>query len=440
MGDSPGEDTLKTPTARILTPLGAHLLLSPMAWRIRENVLSGEIDNRTKGRVSGFLEMAGGGGRILLDLEGNAHPDLAGSLIRFRNPRKPTFRSGDFEGFAREQKGHAGDITASHRVKDLLVSTEAFLAMDEEARSNAYRWANCLYLEWYGRTNGRIVMEGIGYEIEWVEGPLWRMSEEDLREQAERSRQAVGRFFDQVFGAAALEDAHKADDDAEEISPEEARADAEAARMDLLNDRIARRMRKEGTHDFDRFYQEESARLRRERGEPDPPPLTPEEEAARAEWIEEMNAAVEEAEAEAEAGSWKPEEREYHPLVADCHEFSLDLRKGDILPEEASDEHPLWEIANGVLFASGKLAGALNGCMDEEKWPPDELSAPSALVFLKKARRYLRDAMRGLDAADEENLVDPAWRAATRERLSRILAATQKLILEARKGLQGEAG
>lgn len=36
-----------------------------MAWRIREHVLSGEVDNRTKGRVRGFLEWAGTGERIL---------------------------------------------------------------------------------------------------------------------------------------------------------------------------------------------------------------------------------------------------------------------------------------------------------------------------------------------------------------------------------------
>ncbi len=409
-----------------------------MAWRIRENVLSGEIDNRTKGRVSGFLELADNGGRILLDLEGNAHPDLAGSLIRFRNPRNPTFRHEDFEGFARDQKGHAGDITASHRVKDLLVSTETYLAMDKEAREKSYRWANCLYMEWYGQNNGRIVMEGIGYEIEWIEGPLWHITEDDLREQAERSDQAISRFFEQVSDAMEVEEARNADRDTEEVPPEEAAADAEAARMDLLNERIARRIEKEGPEDFDRFYKEESARLRRERGEPEPTPLTPEEEAARAEWIEEMNAAADQAAADSDAEKWKGEGRKKHPLAADCHEFALELRNTDILPEGASEEHPLWEIANGVLFASGKLAGALNGCMEDDEWPPDEFSAPSTLVFLKKARHYLQDALRGLDAADEEGLASPEWRKATRERLERILVSAQKLIEEAREGLGGE--
>jgi len=403
-----------------------------MAWRIADNVVSGEIDNRTKGRVTGFLEPADQSGRIVLDLEGNAHPDLAGSLIRFRNPRAKASPLADFN---REQTGVAGDITASHRVKDLLVSVNAFLAMDEDEREKSYRWANCLYVEWYSRSNGRVVMEGVAFEVEWIEGPLWRITEEELREQGERSQEAVAGFFEDVATAMGAEELIEADDDSEEVPPAEAAMDEEAARMDLLNDRIERRLRKEGGDEWERIYEEESARLRRERGEPEPRPPTPEEEAAREEWIEEMNAAAEEALEESAAEGWKRERTPDHPLVVECREFALELRRENPPPEGASEEHPLWEIANGVLFASGKLAGALNGCMAEKEWPPDELSAPSTLLFLKKARRYLRDALRGLDSADEEELATPGWRADTRARITRLLIATQQHILEARQAL-----
>ncbi|MCH8473622.1 MAG: hypothetical protein LAT55_00155 [Opitutales bacterium] len=404
-----------------------------MAWRISEQVISGEIDNRTKGRVTGFLELANGSGRIVLDLEGNAHPDLAGSLIRFTNPRA---QPGPLEEFPPEQRGLAGDMTASHRVKDLLVPVETFLKMDEEARSKAYRWANCLYLEWYRHLNGRVVIEGIGYEVEWVEGPLWQITEEDLREQAERGQKGLADFFGNATAALEKEAILQSDDDREEVPPEEAAMDAEAARMDLLNDRIGHRMEKEGTDDWKRIYEEESARLRRERGEPEPLPPTPEEEATQREWIEEVNAAGQEALEEGAAESWKEEQSKDHPLVTECREFAVELREEGFLPEGMSVEHPLWEIADGVLFASGKLAGALNGCMRDGEWPPHELMAPSVLVFLKKARRYLRDALRGLDSADEEKLVTPEWRATTRARLTRLLLSTQQHILEARQSLQ----
>jgi len=403
-----------------------------MAWRIREHVLAGEIDNRFKGRVRGFLELAGTRDRITLDLQGNAHPDLAGSMIRFRNPRA---REGTLEGFPLEQKGRAGDITASHRVKDLLVSTETFLAMSREERETAYHWANCLYLEWYGQFSGRVVMEGIGYETEWVEGPLWKISEEDLRKQAESSESAMSEFLDTATGALAAHEQSETEGPDEIIPPAEAAADAEAARMDLLNDHILRRVEKEGFTEYERIYEEEAARLREERNEPEPPPLTPEEEAARAEWIEDMNAAARETAEEIQADAWKSEEHREHPLVLECREFALRLRREDILPENASDEHPLWEIANGVLFASGKLAGALNGCVADEEWPPDPLTAPSVLVFLKKARLHLQNSLRGLEAAEEEKLLTLQWRSATRTRLTAILTTTEQLIREARDSL-----
>ena len=43
-----------------------------MAWRIDENLLRGEIDNRTRGRVTGRLWFAGRPHPVELDLEGNA--------------------------------------------------------------------------------------------------------------------------------------------------------------------------------------------------------------------------------------------------------------------------------------------------------------------------------------------------------------------------------
>jgi len=76
-----------------------------------------------------------------------------------------------------------------------------------------------------------------------------------------------------------------------------------------------------------------------------------------------MNAASMEALEEAAADDWKQEEPSDHPLVTECREFALELRHSGHLPPGVSDEHPLWEIANGVLIASGKLAGALNGCV-----------------------------------------------------------------------------
>ncbi|MCC5806928.1 MAG: hypothetical protein JJU00_11430 [Opitutales bacterium] len=405
-----------------------------MAWRIAEQVVEGEIDNRTKGRVTGWIRLVDGG-ELRLELTGNAWPDIAGSRIRFRN-REPA--RAEPQGLHPEQEGRAGDITASRKVKDLLVPVETFLEMPKAERESALTWANGLYLEWFSRANGRVVIESTRFDTEIVDGPRWTLSEEDRRAQAESGADAMRRFMEDAAGAVAAAETDPFADEDEFIPPAEAEMDAEAARMDLLSDRIERRLRKNWDENVDwgQIYEEESARLRRERGEPEPDPPTPEEEAEAAAWIEEMNAAAKAAEEEAEAEAWKARERRRHPLVLECREYALQLREECELPADASPEHPFCELMDGVLFASGKLAGALGICEDEEEWPPDALQAPSVLVFLKKARGYLRDALRALDSIDEEALGTAAWRKAARAKVDHLLRETHRLILEARRSLQ----
>ena len=406
-----------------------------MAWRIDTEVAEGEIDNRKKGRVTGWIRLADGS-ELRLDLAGNAWPDIAGSRIRFRNPNA----SGSVQGSLNpSQEGIAGDITASRKVKDLLVPVETFMKMTPEEREGAYRWGNALYVEWFSQANGRVVIESARFAVEVVDGPLWTLSEDERREQAEASAEAMQNFLGRVAEAVAARndgDAMEDDDEEEDIPPAEAEMDAEAARMDLLSERIARRLRQSGDEaSWEQVYEEESARLRRERGEPEPPPLTPEEEAEAAAWVEEMNAAAEEALEEEEADRWKGRERQEHPLVTRCRELALRLRREEWWPVEDSPEHPLNELADGVLFASGKLAGAL-GVRRDEEWPPDALQAPSVLVFLKKARGYLQDALRALDSIDEEALGTASWRESTRAEVTGLLRETRRLVAEARRPLQ----
>jgi hypothetical protein len=189
---------------------------------------------------------------------------------------------------------------------------------------------------------------------------------------------------------------------------------------------------------------EERERLRRERGEPEPVPLTPEQEAEREAWIEEMNAAAEEALEELEADHWKGERRfrdRDHPLVTHCREFSLrihhEAEDGGWLTDDAPDEHPVREVVESWMIAGAKLAGALNSTA-EEGWPPEKLFAGDTLVRLKKARDLLRDAIRGLDAADEENLAPATWRIEVRRETGETLSKVQELVHEIRQVLGEE--
>ena len=58
-----------------------------MAWRLHEHVLRGKIDNRTRGRVSGEIWLAGIDEPLILELTGNCAPDLAGCELSGVGPR-----------------------------------------------------------------------------------------------------------------------------------------------------------------------------------------------------------------------------------------------------------------------------------------------------------------------------------------------------------------
>jgi hypothetical protein len=408
-----------------------------MAWRIEEQVIRGEMDNRRKGRVTGRIWLTGRDMPVELDLAGNPWSDLAGHTLRFRNPiPKP----GLPDGFTARQKGVVGDITASRKVKVPDCSEEEFLEHYKARTPFPWHWANSLYLEWFSATNGRVVIESSAYEMEIDDEPAWTMDAEEEQAQRVRNAEALTDFMNRM-GAIVAEAEEDFDDDAPQ-SAAEAQADAETAWMNRLLDRVTARIEREGCGevDFDEIYEEERERLRRESGMPPEPEPTPEQEAQRAEWIEEMNAAAREAMEEMEADAWKEKAEPLRPELLDrTMEFSLKLRR-DIkhwLADDAPGEHPLREIAWGVQLASVKIGGALGHDRDEP-WPPDPLFAGDSLVRLKKSRDSLRDALLAMDSADEENLAPADWRIATRREIAEILGAVQLLIQDLREVLKDE--
>lgn len=410
-----------------------------MAWRVDKQLVRAELDNRTKGRVTGTLWFEGRTEPVTLDLKGNPWRDLAGHRIVVTNPSP---KPGKLDGFAEHQVGVVGDITASRKVRVPDCPMEEFIAAYKTDRKFTFHMANALYLEWYSEYNGRVVIESSDYKLELDGLPAWEMTDEDERERRSASSEALHNFMD--LAVEALAQSREAGDDSDDDLPTsraEAEADAEAARMDLLLDRVGARMEREGRDegDFDRILEEEQQRMRRERGEPEPEPLTPEQEAERDAWIEEMNAVAEEALDEMGSGGGFMDEPD-HPLVEQCGDLAVrlhhEVKDGAWVPESASSEHPLHEVVFGVQIASAKLAGALNSSHRDGDWPPDPLVAGDTLVRLKKARRHLRDALAGLDSADEENLAEPEWRERTRREIVAVLGHVQVLIRQVRESLE----
>lgn len=404
-----------------------------MAWRIDECLVRAELDNRVRGRVTGRLWFLNLEEPVTLELTGNPWRDLAGHFITIIND---TPSSALPSGFRRHQVGTVGDITASQKVKVPDVSLDDFIEGRRVGMEMPFHWANCLYLEWYSKDNGRVVIESPDYRIQLDDLPTWTLTESEERVQREANRGPTQGLLDQMVDALATK---YLDDSADESTSEiEAEADAEDARMNLLLDRVEARIRNEklDADEFDRVYWEEREKLRKEWGEPEPEPLAPMEEVEREQWIDEMNEIAQEAIKEMEKNG--PPKFTTHPLVEECRKLGLRLhramRDNNWVAEGASQEHPLNGIADCVQIASGKLAGALNGDEDDV-WPPPPLFAGNVLVRLKKARNYLRDALAGLDAADEQRLAVPEWRSQARIEIVAVAAQVEALIKEVRDTL-----
>jgi hypothetical protein len=85
-----------------------------MAWRIEKNVVRGELDNGTPGRVDGTIWLADRTEPLVLHLIGNCHNDLAGCRLTFSNPApKPD----PGMNLVTDQSGVVGDITAARKAR-----------------------------------------------------------------------------------------------------------------------------------------------------------------------------------------------------------------------------------------------------------------------------------------------------------------------------------
>lgn len=368
-----------------------------MAWRIDEAVIRGEIDNRTRGCVTGRIWFVGRDDPVVLELSGDCHRDLAGRRLEFTNPQP---KAADLEGLAAVQRGSVGDITASRKVRVPDIPLDQIAEYYKARKPFTSHWGNALYLEWFGDTNGRVVLETAGFELRIIGDSTWEMTIAEDETQRIVNACKSDDFLEEREKRTAEPDNRDDAREGEEQPFSEEEAEQLQARSDLLADRIAARLAREGDDaDYERILEEEMDRLRRELGEPEP---TPEQLARNAEYIEELNRAAEEALDDPEILA---AERRRHPLAECAYELALNLSQNAEalawIPKDAGEEHPVAELVGAVMKASAKLAGALNG----EQWPPSLDSCASIIVRLKRARVYLDDALRAMESCQEDKLV-----------------------------------
>jgi hypothetical protein len=170
------------------------MLITIMAWRIEENVIRGEIDNLTAGRVYGRVWLAGRNDPLVLELTGNCHKDLAGCRLTFTNPAP---KADSRITLAADQRGAVGDMTAARKVR--VIEDFDYLAM-KRGQKFPEHLANCLYLEWFSEANGRVVIESTTYEIS-VSEPVWRLTPDEEIRQHEANTDAMRSFMERAAGA-----------------------------------------------------------------------------------------------------------------------------------------------------------------------------------------------------------------------------------------------
>ena len=177
-----------------------------MAWRFDKCIVRGEIDNTVKGRVTGQIWLLGREEPMTLDLSGDAWPDVAGSKLSFVNPNPEAQPEYD-QGLRLHQTGSVGDITASQRVKKLLVPEEEWKKALREERFHEipWVWANALYLEWFSDYNGRVVIQTTEYEITTSER-LWVLDEDEHAAQQAINAADMDAYMEKLGDALSQED------------------------------------------------------------------------------------------------------------------------------------------------------------------------------------------------------------------------------------------
>ena len=282
-----------------------------MAFRIHDSVLRGEIDNRERGIVRGKIWVHGRAEPVALELDGNAWPDLAGSLLKFTNPL-PLVPNPGLDSLNPVQSGMIGDLTASRKVRVFDLPTEEAYLMSKRGEKPPEHMANCLYLEWFSTQNGRVVIESTDYQLE-ISPPLWRLTPEEEEQRAKDAAAGMTWFMQKL--SEAIETQQRGQKDPEEdwdehdyeklLKESDARTDKYLELQDKYGD----------SEEAEKKIAEEMGWTRE---------LTEEEAEEQNRRIDEMNAACEEALNEP-------------PFEPDPHREGIDL----IRTEDGDLCHPL---------------------------------------------------------------------------------------------------
>ncbi len=397
-----------------------------MAWRIHDSVIRGEIDNRVKGIVRGQLWLNGLAGPVTLELEGNACPDLAGCLLKFKNPTK-TFPMRKKPKFNPLQRGQIGNLSASQKVRVFTIPDEEALDMIDRGEKPPERVANALYLEWFSEGNGRVVIESADFKLN-ISPPEWRLTPAGEKQRAADVEAGWQMFSRQLNEAVEKQKRGQKDPEAEWDEHDYEKFLKES---DARTDKYMELQEKYGDSD------EAGEKIAKEMGWVRE--LTPEEAEEERQRIEEINRACAEALNEPEP---EPEPHREgidwirtksgdlrHPLQHRCFEGALKFsRQTDKLGLKKSADDDLQEFIFEFQTTGAKLAGALNGIARGRGYR----DAAFTVAYLKRALDHLHKSQAGLEAVAPKKLLPDKMISEARKELFEIREGILKLMDEFR--------
>jgi hypothetical protein len=415
-----------------------------MAWRIHHSVKRGEIDNRQPGAVRGRLWLDGLPEPVLLELQGNACPDLAGCLLTFENPDE-TIPMRTEAALSPLQRGTIGDLTASRKVRVPDVPIEEFSALRQAGKPAPEHTANCLYLEWFSEANGRVVIESADYKLT-LSAPVWTLSPEQEQRRRQEAADAFSAFLDKVSETlAAAQHEPPPDKEWDEFDYEkfmresDARTDKYLELLDKYRDQP----------DREHIIAQEMgwAALDAETGAGDThtPAAPPEGEGASDrdddDWldVDEINRMCAEAETNppqpdpaTEGIDWVREEDGgiSHPLSLRAFDGSVALwHRCRELGLSKRDDPDLCDLISEFQVTGAKLAGAL----DSLAYGRDQTEGPFIVAYLKRALGHLHRAQAALEQVVPKNLLPERILGVTRKDLFDIREEILRLMEEFRR-------
>ncbi len=397
-----------------------------MAFRIHDSVVRGEIDNRVKGIVRGQVWVEGRAEPVVLELQGNAWPDLAGCLLTFTNPQKRIPHPG-LDSLDPMQRGSIGDLTASRKVRVFDVPVAEALEMSRRKEKPPEHMANCLYLEWFSEANGRVVIESADYELK-ISAPEWRLTPEENEERARQAAAGMNDFMGKL--TEAIEQHQHGQKDPEEEWDEH---DYEKflKECDARTDKYGELLDKYGDSDeAEEKIAKEMGWLRE---------LTEEEAEQERRHIEEMNAACEEAlnepppepDPHREGIDWiRTEDGDlHHPLQHRCSESGIKFwRQTDEMGLDKMADKDLEQFIFEFQTTGAKLAGALEGIARGQGYSDDAFT----VAYLKRALDHLHKSQAGLEAVAPKGLLPETMVAEARKELFEIREGILRLMDEFR--------